>query len=256
MSSVIGTLNVPTLDFTACLDVRVIGKELGFKKTPEEGIPHGRSLGGAAYLQFLQDVLPEYLEEVPLDAREAMWFQQDGSRLERRQIAWPPRSPDITLPDFWLWRHMESMPHYLTRGMSSLHRKHLHMRVATCFSTVPPMWPMVADSLNTHFEHRHGTDTLSSCLQPKCSLTLVKVCRLQSVKEAGRGVKRDEVKKGGLETEKLNHGTRDSPDLAPGQAAAASARTRGCTVCCQVADCVFYGHRGPVHNSRPNTCVR
>ncbi|KAJ8888690.1 hypothetical protein PR048_008182 [Dryococelus australis] len=27
---------------------------------------------------FLQDVLPEYLEEVTLDAREVMWFQQDG----------------------------------------------------------------------------------------------------------------------------------------------------------------------------------
>ncbi|KAJ8888531.1 hypothetical protein PR048_008022 [Dryococelus australis] len=36
------------------------------------------SLGAAAYIQFLQDVLPEYLEEVTLDAREAMWFQQDG----------------------------------------------------------------------------------------------------------------------------------------------------------------------------------
>ncbi|KAJ8869524.1 hypothetical protein PR048_028515 [Dryococelus australis] len=33
----------------------------------------------ATYLQFVQEVLPEYLEEVPLDAREAMWFQQDGA---------------------------------------------------------------------------------------------------------------------------------------------------------------------------------
>ncbi|KAJ8878444.1 hypothetical protein PR048_019022 [Dryococelus australis] len=39
----------------------------------------GGCLGGATYLQFLQDVLLEYLEEVPLGAREAMWSQQDGA---------------------------------------------------------------------------------------------------------------------------------------------------------------------------------
>ncbi|KAJ8882819.1 hypothetical protein PR048_014633 [Dryococelus australis] len=43
-----------------------------------QALPHGRSLGGVMYLQFLQDVLPEYSKDVPSDAREAMWFQQDG----------------------------------------------------------------------------------------------------------------------------------------------------------------------------------
>ncbi|KAJ8870413.1 hypothetical protein PR048_029435 [Dryococelus australis] len=71
------------------------------------------SVRGKCDAQFLQDVLPEYLEEVPLHAREAMWFH--FAIAARRQIdmhcpnrwisrgypiAWPPRSPD-----FWLWGH-------------------------------------------------------------------------------------------------------------------------------------------------------
>ncbi|KAJ8883176.1 hypothetical protein PR048_015016 [Dryococelus australis] len=83
-------------------------------------VPHGHSLGDAAYLQFLQDVSPEYLEEVSLNAREVMWFQQDAApphiatAVRRRLVmyfpnrwigrggpmAWPPRSPDITPPGF------------------------------------------------------------------------------------------------------------------------------------------------------------
>jgi hypothetical protein len=64
-----------------------------------------------------------------LDAREAMWFQQDGAPPHfniavRRHldahfpnrwigrggpIAWPPRSPDLTPPDFWLWGHIKTL---------------------------------------------------------------------------------------------------------------------------------------------------
>ncbi|KAJ8871046.1 hypothetical protein PR048_027350 [Dryococelus australis] len=75
------------------------------------------------------DVLPLYLEEVPLYAREALWFQQDGALphfaitvrqhldmhfpnrwIDRRApTAWPPRSPDIAPPDFWLWGHIKSI---------------------------------------------------------------------------------------------------------------------------------------------------
>ncbi|KAJ8873293.1 hypothetical protein PR048_026927 [Dryococelus australis] len=65
----------------------------------------------------------------PRNACEAMWFQQNRTLLHFatviRQhldmhflkrwigrggpIAWPPYSPDITPPDFWLWRHIKSM---------------------------------------------------------------------------------------------------------------------------------------------------
>ena len=86
-------------------------------------------LNGANYLVFLQQVLSELLEELPLEIRRAMWFQHDGapahfdnevcahlndtfgSRWVGRggPIAWPPRSPDLTPLDFFCWGHMKSL---------------------------------------------------------------------------------------------------------------------------------------------------
>lgn len=36
-------------------------------------------LNGAAYLQFLQNTLPELIDDVPLAVRRNMWFQHDGA---------------------------------------------------------------------------------------------------------------------------------------------------------------------------------
>lgn len=81
------------------------------------------NLTGAIYLDFLINILPQLLEEVPLNIRRTMWFQNDGApphfhrdvrnHLTRtfghRVIArgaqhpWPPRSPDFNSLDFFLW---------------------------------------------------------------------------------------------------------------------------------------------------------
>ena len=75
-------------------------------------------LNGAAYLEFLQNTLPLFMEEipVPLAIRREMWFQHDGApahfslqvrahlnRVDREKwigkggpVAWPARSPDLT----------------------------------------------------------------------------------------------------------------------------------------------------------------
>lgn len=88
-------------------------------------------LNGQTYLVFLQDVLPELLENVglPIDIRREMWFQQDGAPAhfsnEVRQhldtvyenqwigrggpVSWPPRSPDLTPLDFYVWGHMKQL---------------------------------------------------------------------------------------------------------------------------------------------------
>lgn len=86
-------------------------------------------LTGAAYLIFLQDVLPLLLDDVPLHVRQELWFQHDGApphftrdvrgHLNRRfgqrwigrggPIAWPPRSPDLTPLDYFFWGRMKSM---------------------------------------------------------------------------------------------------------------------------------------------------
>lgn len=96
------------------------------------GIVGGRILGpfffdgpvtGNTYLHFLQNNFQQYLEDVPLNLIQRMWFQHDGapphySRIVREYldaefgnrwigrggpIPWPARSPDLTKPDFFLW---------------------------------------------------------------------------------------------------------------------------------------------------------
>lgn len=86
-------------------------------------------LNGAIYTRFLEDILDELLENVPLNIRRHMWFQHDGAPahfdggarnvLNRRfgekwigrggpQI-WPPRSPDLNPIDFFVWGFMKSL---------------------------------------------------------------------------------------------------------------------------------------------------
>ncbi|KAJ8882660.1 hypothetical protein PR048_014472 [Dryococelus australis] len=98
----------------------------------------------ATYLQFLQDVSAEYLEEVPLAECDAMWFQQDGA---------PPyfatavrRHVDMHFP----YRHIKSMA-YATQ----LETRDELMCVATCFSAVPPCGHGVVnrDIEQTHCSH-------------------------------------------------------------------------------------------------------
>lgn len=84
-------------------------------------------LNGNYYLQFLEENLPELLEDIPLFIRCNMWFMHDGcpahfSRNVRDflnntfpqkwigrggPIPWPPRSPDLNPLDFFLWGFMK-----------------------------------------------------------------------------------------------------------------------------------------------------
>lgn len=76
------------------------------------------------YAEFLENELPPLFENVPLNIRQRLIFQQDGapahnSRVARRVLnemfpnswigthsplaQWPARSPDLTVCDFFLW---------------------------------------------------------------------------------------------------------------------------------------------------------
>lgn len=86
------------------------------------------TLTGRRYLNFLNNELPLLLEDVPLATRERMYFQQDGAPAHNaiivRQrlgvmfrdrligtygdILWPPRSPDLTPLDFFLWGYLKT----------------------------------------------------------------------------------------------------------------------------------------------------
>lgn len=89
----------------------------------------GGSLTGAMYLNFLQNDLPELLENVPLHTRRNLWIQHDGApphfcvpvrdflnqHYPNRWIGrggpipWPPRSPDLTKPDYFLWGFVKNI---------------------------------------------------------------------------------------------------------------------------------------------------
>lgn len=81
------------------------------------------TLNGDNYLDFLQNHLPDLLEDVPLNIYRALWFQQDGcpahyARQVREYldteypgrwigrlgpVSWPARSPDLNPIDFFYW---------------------------------------------------------------------------------------------------------------------------------------------------------
>lgn len=80
------------------------------------------------YLAMLQDYLTPILDDIPLASRMNLWFQQDGAPphfgLNVRQflddqfgnqwigrrgaVEWPPRSPDLSPLDYFLWGHLKS----------------------------------------------------------------------------------------------------------------------------------------------------
>lgn len=86
-------------------------------------------LNGELYLEFLQNNLLDLIEHLPLAIRRNMYFMHDGapphfSVAVRNHlnnvfpnrwigrggyIAWPPRSPDLTPLDFYLWGHLKTL---------------------------------------------------------------------------------------------------------------------------------------------------
>lgn len=84
-------------------------------------------LNGEIYKEFLEETLPELLEEIPLNVRQSMYYQHDGapahsttrvkellnSKYPERwigrngPISWPARSPDLSPLDFYFWGVMK-----------------------------------------------------------------------------------------------------------------------------------------------------
>ncbi|XP_031781661.1 uncharacterized protein LOC116416667 [Nasonia vitripennis] len=83
------------------------------------------------YLHFLTNELPNLLEDVNIQTRMRMWLQHDGAPAHRSldvqdflnqtyrnrwigigrgedHVEWPPRSPDLTSPDFYLWGFLKN----------------------------------------------------------------------------------------------------------------------------------------------------
>lgn len=87
------------------------------------------NLNGTTFMDFLANEFPILLENIPLELRRTMWLQMDGAppHFDRRvrqflndnfhnrwigrggPIEWPPRSPDLTAPDFFLWGYVKNI---------------------------------------------------------------------------------------------------------------------------------------------------
>lgn len=87
------------------------------------------NLNSQSYLRFLEDQLPVLLENIPLNLRAQVMFQQDGAPAHSGRIVtqflndkfnnrwigrfgphkWPPRSPDLTPLDFYAWGHLKDL---------------------------------------------------------------------------------------------------------------------------------------------------
>lgn len=107
------------------------------------GLIHNRLIGpfilparlnAEFYLHFLQDELPQLLEDIPLHLRRNLFFQHDGAppHFSRAVIThlndqfpgrwigrggpypWPPRSPDLSPLDYCIWGWMKGQV-YKTR---------------------------------------------------------------------------------------------------------------------------------------------
>lgn len=151
------------------------GKIIGPFELPE-------NLNGEIYLNFLQNVLPNLLEDVPLSIYGRLWFQQDGcpahyARLVREflnreypgrwigrsgAISWPARSPDLNPLDFFYWGALkekvyskpietlaqlranitESVEDINSRGYARLIKRSFLKRIRACIETD-----------GRHFEH-------------------------------------------------------------------------------------------------------
>ena len=87
------------------------------------------NLTGNAYEVFMGNELLGLLENIPLIIRSQMYFQNDGTpphftRYLREylnetfcnswlglcgRVAWPLKSPDLTLLDYYIWGHMKTL---------------------------------------------------------------------------------------------------------------------------------------------------
>lgn len=103
------------------------------------------SLTANKYLEILQNIVPEIIEDVPLVRLNNLYLQQDGAPAHNAHIVrayltanfrdrwigtygpvrWPPRSPDLSVLDFFLWGYLQN------KIYSVRHQNMADLRIAT-----------------------------------------------------------------------------------------------------------------------------
>lgn len=85
-------------------------------------------LTGERHLEILQNIIPQFINEIPLLCLNSIYYQQDGAPAHNAQVVrrfleenfgdhlittngpirWPPRSPDLSVLDFFLWGYLKN----------------------------------------------------------------------------------------------------------------------------------------------------
>ena len=130
------------------------------------------NLTGNIYEVFLRNELPGLLEEIPLMIRSQTYFQHDGApphytwhvreylneSFPNRwlgcggPVAWPPRLPDLTPLDYYLWGHMKILV-YESKVDSRAALRHLIFAAAEHIHNHPDIIASAIQSLLMHAEN-------------------------------------------------------------------------------------------------------
>lgn len=126
-------------------------------------------INGEIYLNHLTENVEDFLDDLPLAERQRIWFQQDGApphyaivvrqwlneEFGNRWIGrggpfpWPPRSPDLTPLDYFLWGYVKSKVY----ETEPLNLQDLEDRIRNAFATITPeMLQNVRRSLEERLE--------------------------------------------------------------------------------------------------------
>lgn len=125
------------------------------------------TLTGPVYLNFLENNLPQLLDYIPDIIRQVMWYQQDGApphyAVAVREwlnqsfpnqwigrggpVSWPPRSPDITPLDYFLWGHVKGKVYQEPPTT----RDDMKRRIREAFASITPQ---IMASVRESFCHR------------------------------------------------------------------------------------------------------
>lgn len=113
------------------------------------------NLTGERYLDFLNNELVEVLDNMPVQNRCNLWYQLDGAPIHQteqvrerlnelfqgrvigrdREFCWPPRSPDLTPMDFFLWGYLKQKV-YKNRPFRNI--EHLEETIRQCCIELRP----------------------------------------------------------------------------------------------------------------------
>lgn len=102
----------------------------------------------------MKDLDTDYLEHLTLADLRKIWYQHDGAPPHNRQFVktylddtfhdqwfgtdgpqrWPPRSPDLTPMDFFIWGYIKNEVYFHTPTT----KEDLQQRVRIAFNSIPP----------------------------------------------------------------------------------------------------------------------